>query len=293
MSETLESLGRKMEGAVELESVVRTMKAMAAANIGEYEMAVHSLGDYFHNIALGIIAYFRQQRIDVIPQEKKKGQRMIYAIVFGSDQGLVGQFNDVLFDYAVKSLNNLTDKKEVWAVGERIQLRFSESNLVPINLFPVPNSVKAITALITQILVHIEESWNHDKMSSFYIYHNQPNQGTGYEPVSQRLLPLDETWRQGLVKLTWPTKQSPQIVGALRPTLLMLIGEYLFVSLFKACAESMTSENSSRLVAMQRAEKNIAELLQGFKQKYHRLRQSSIDMELLDVISGYESQIVL
>jgi F-type H+-transporting ATPase subunit gamma len=68
-----------------------------------------------------------------------------------------------------------------------------------------------------------------------------------------------------------------------------LIREYLFVSLFRACAESLASENASRLAAMQRADKNIDELLEELNRTFHRLRQSSIDAELFDVISGFEA----
>ena len=68
-----------------------------------------------------------------------------------------------------------------------------------------------------------------------------------------------------------------------------LIREYLFVSLFRACAESLASENASRLAAMQRADKNIDELLEELNGTFHRLRQSSIDEELFDVIAGFEA----
>jgi F-type H+-transporting ATPase subunit gamma len=68
-----------------------------------------------------------------------------------------------------------------------------------------------------------------------------------------------------------------------------LIREYLFVSLFRACAESLASENASRLAAMQRADKNIDELLEHLNRKFHRLRQSGIDAELFDVLSGFEA----
>jgi F-type H+-transporting ATPase subunit gamma len=59
--------------------------------------------------------------------------------------------------------------------------------------------------------------------------------------------------------------------------------------LFKACAESLASENSSRLAAMQRAEKNIEEMLDALNHKFHSLRQSTIDEELFDVVSGFEA----
>jgi F-type H+-transporting ATPase subunit gamma len=102
---------------------------------------------------------------------------------------------------------------------------------------------------------------------------------------------LDENWRRTLAKLPWPTGNLPEIMGSDTMTLRALIREYLFVSLFRACAESLSSENASRLAAMQRADKNIDDLLADLNGKFHRLRQSDIDEELFDVISGFEALI--
>ena len=63
-----------------------------------------------------------------------------------------------------------------------------------------------------------------------------------------------------------------------------------FVSLFRAYAESLASENASRLAAMQRAEKNIDEMLDGLHRTFNRQRQSAIDEETFDVLSGFEAQ---
>jgi F-type H+-transporting ATPase subunit gamma len=54
-------------------------------------------------------------------------------------------------------------------------------------------------------------------------------------------------------------------------------------------AESLTSVNASRLAAMQRAEKNIDDLLEDLTRRFHQLRQRGIDEELFDVISGFEA----
>jgi F-type H+-transporting ATPase subunit gamma len=290
--DTLENLRSKSEGARDLKSVVRTMKAMAASNIVQYEMAVGALGDYYHTVALGIIAYLQEQKIDTISEEKGRhgsDEKSICAIVFGSDQGLVGQFNDSIADFAARSLNALPGKKEVWVVGERVQLLLSDAGFATTKLFPVPGSVNGITPLINELLVKSEEIREQKKVNEVYIFHNQPKQGVGYVPVMQRMLPLDEKWRQEFAKLHWPTKNPPQIAGGIRATLLALIREYLFVSFFKACTESLASENASRLDAMQRAEKNIEELLDDLSHEFQRLRQSSIDEELFDVIAGFEA----
>lgn len=290
--ETLESMRKKITGATDIQSVVRTMKTMAAANIGQYEKAVLSLEDYYRTIVLGLLAYFREEEIGKIvdgKQFKKKKEKYVGAIVFGSDLGLVGQFNGSLASFAAHFLNKLPGKKEVWPVGERIQVLLAENGLKTTILFSVPNSVDVITPLVGQLLIKSQQSIEAGNLQTIYIFHNKPIQPSGYEPTVQQLLPLDEQWKQNLDQYKWPGKNIPGVAGGLESTLKALVSEFLFVSLFKACAESLASENASRLEAMQRAKKNIDEMLEDLNNSFHRLRQATIDEELFDVVSGFEA----
>ena len=291
MSDTTASLGRKIGGAGDLQSVVRTMKAVAASSIGQYEKSVLALADYYRTVELGLGACLRESGPTPLIAERKRQTvaGAIGAVVFGSDQGLVGQFNDVVADYAVKTLAALTAKPEVWAVGERVHARLADAGLPLMGLFTVPNSVKAITPLVGQILVESERHHSQSEVTELHLFYNRPTSGAGYAPVNQRLLPLDETWRRKLAELPWPTGNLPEVMGVGTATLRALIRGYLFVSLFRACAESLASENASRLAAMQRADKNIDESLEDLNRTFHRLRQSGIDEELFDVVSGFEA----
>ncbi len=291
MSDTTASLRRKIDSAGNLQSVVRTMKALAASSIGQYEQSVRALGDYYRTVALGLGVCFRGTASSALMsgETRRTNKGTIGAVVFGSDQGLVGQFNDVVADYAVKALAGPADKANVWAVGERVYARLADAGLPLLGLFTVPNSAKAITPLVGQILVESETRRNRGDVTELYLFYNRPASGAVYTPVSQRLLPLDETWRRELAELPWPMKNLPEIMGSKTETLRALIREYLFVSLFRACAESLASENASRLAAMQRADKNIDELLEDLNRTFHRLRQSGIDAELFEVISGFEA----
>ncbi len=288
--DTLESLRRKIESAGDLGSVVKAMKATAAANIGQYQIAQAALTDYYHTIELGLTCYFRQGKVQPAPEEEGNNNKSIGVLVFGSDQGLVGQFNDILARFVAQSLNVSKEKKVVWAVGERVRDSLSDSDFKIAKLFSVPGAIKSVTSLVGQILVDIETSRRgKDGINAFYIFYNCPKTNGGYEPVSMQLLPIDQKWKQGLKEQKWPTNKLPEVVGDMRPTLLALISEYLFVSIYRACAGSLASENESRLEAMQRAEKNIKELLEELNKNYHRIRQDSIDEELFDVVSGFEA----
>lgn len=290
MSESSASLRHKIDSADELQSVVRTMKALAASGIGQYELAVRALGDYYHTVELGLGVCLR----DLPSTRWFDGERhatdagVIGAIVFGSDQGLVGQFNDLITDHAISTLAALPGKPLVWAVGERVHERLADAGLPLAGMFAVPGSVAVISRLVGQILVESEDRINLETTAGLYLFHHRPT-AAGSVPISQRMLPLDRAWQQQLTRLPWPTHQLPQVVGGAASTLRALIHEYLFVSLFRACAESLASENASRLAAMQRADKNIDELLATLNGRFHRLRQDGIDEELFDVIAGFEA----
>lgn len=291
MSDTMVSLRRKINSASDLRSVVRTMKALAASDIGQYEQSLRALGDYYHSVALGLSVCFRKSpsAVWMTVSKRRVDERRVGAVVFGSDQGLVGQFNEVVADYALKTLTALPGKPNVWAVGERVHARLTDADIPLIGTFNVPNSVKAITPLVGQILMESEMRYSEGEYTELYLFYNRPTSGAIYEPVQLRLLPLDETWQHELAALPWPTKNLPEVMGNTTGTLRALIREYLFVSLFRTCAESLASENASRLAAMQRADKNINELLENLNGSFHRLRQSGIDEELFDVISGFEA----
>ncbi|HUE86016.1 MAG TPA: F0F1 ATP synthase subunit gamma, partial [Vicinamibacterales bacterium] len=125
MSDTTASLRRKIASAGDLQSVVRTMKALAASSIGQYEESVRALGEYYRTVELGLGACFRADGPALLSSDQngRPARNAIGAVVFGSDQGLVGQFNEVVADFAMETLAALPGKSQVWAVGERVHAR--------------------------------------------------------------------------------------------------------------------------------------------------------------------------
>ena len=290
MSGATDSLARKIAGAQDLEAVVRSMKALAASSIGQYEKAVEALDGYYRTVQLGLTACLKVGPMATLTNRTAEGAGAIGAVVFGSDQGLVGRFNEVVTEFALRTLESLPGKAaRVWAVGERIEELVTDAGLPSPGGLCVPGSVAAIAPLVGQILIAVEAACEHGDIKEIYLFHNQPTSASAYEPVAKRLLPLDHLWERELAAQPWPTKYLPELIDGAAATLKAFIHEYFFVLLFQACAQSLASENASRLAAMQRAEKNIGQVLEELKRTFHRVRQDSIDEELFEVVAGYES----
>ena len=290
MSGASESLGRRIAGAKDLSSVVRSMKALAASSIAQYERAVESLHEYTRTVELALSVCLRESGSIEPFAARPQTSALRGVVIFGSDQGLVGRFNESLMEFSADALLALPRKTtHIWVIGERMRELVARSKLPSPTTLPVPHSVDAISPLVSQIVIDFAKTGVHSEMSEIYLFNNQPISDTGYGPHLKRLLPLDALWQRDLVALPWRSKGLPQILGSTASALQALIGEHLFILIFQACAQSLASENASRLAAMQRAEDNIAKILEELSRSLHRIRQQSIDEELFDVVSGYES----
>ncbi len=99
-------------------------------------------------------AFARQEPTPLPPRKKAKDSGPVGAVVFGSDQGLVGRFNEVIVDLALDTLKKLPGKtKQILAVGDRVHSLLVDADFAPVSLLAVPTSVHGITPLIGQVLI--------------------------------------------------------------------------------------------------------------------------------------------
>lgn len=276
---------RQIDSTTDLQSVVRTMKALAAVSIRQYEKAARSLDEYNRTLELGLGIVL--QRAGAPPAaERPAGQRI--AVVVGSDQGMCGKFNEDIARLADEQLQQQDDAGhwEVITIGERTAGLVKHSGLSLRQGFPAPGSVSAITARVQDLLAVLGGI---EGLSALVVLHNRHTSGASYEPTTARLLPLDHQWLDTFQSRPWPTNQLPAFTMDANRLFAFLVREYLFVSLYRALAHSLAGENASRLAAMQSAESNIEERLGELTTAYHHERQSAITSELLDIVSGFEA----
>lgn len=287
--ETLERLRRRLTAYEELGSIVRTMKALAAVSIRQYEQAVDSLAGYYRTVELGLHVVLRDMPPSRSRSEHHAGQ--IAAVVFGSDHGLCGRFNEVIIDYASERLAEVTGDGEpphLIAVGARTGALLETAGFtVEVEMF-VPGSATRITATVRQILLTLDEWRTEAGIERVYLLHNRPLSGSRYHPIGVQLLPVDLRRFQRLEQEPWRSRSLPIYTMDRGLLFAGLLRQYLFVSIFRACAESLAAENASRLAAMQAAESSLENGHQELLGEFRRQRQSAITAELLDIVTGYE-----
>jgi len=289
--QTTESLKRRIKSAGDLLSVVKTMKALAAVSIRQYQKAVESLDDYNRTVEMGLQIVLKE-RMGAMMQSKDATVKRMGAIVFGSDQGLCGQLNEQISVFALDSIKEAGVKKEnrkVLAVGARVADYVEDAGQPIDELMATPSSTAGITALVQEIIMIIEEWHFRQNVDHFVLFYNDYISGANYRPYKVQLLPVNRDWLKEIARKKWDSKSLPIFRMDADKIFSSLIREYLFVSLYRAFAESLASENASRLASMQNAEKNIEEQMQDLHVQFHRTRQMTITEELLDIVAGFEA----
>nr|WP_320147713.1 F0F1 ATP synthase subunit gamma [uncultured Anaeromusa sp.] len=289
MTQRLGILQRRMKTVKELQDIVDTMKTMAALNINTYEKVDASLAEYFRVIEMAFCAVLRQYPLASLVEQKKSRSGQVGLVIFGSDQGMVGQFNDCLVAAVVKEAPLQDASCFAWCMGEKMGLKLEEAAL-PLTisrLERVPDVASKITRLMESMLLDIVAKQEKDGLAELLLFYNQAQPGGRYKPTVEQLLPIDAVWLQALSERSWPTNRIPEIIADDGAALARFTQEYLFIALCRACVGSIISENNSRLLVMQQASKNIEQMLGEIAVEYHEERQNLIDEELFDILFGY------
>ncbi len=288
---TIEDLKHQITTSQDLQSVVKTMKALAAVSIHQYEKAVQSLTEYDRTLEMGWQILLKQHP-EVLLKKTINPTQSLGLVVFGSDWGMCGQFNERIAEYTQKYTSNLAippHNQLILTVGARISDRLKTLGQNCQDNFDLPSSVAGITSVIQEIVLALE-TWRQQKsVHRIIVIYNRITSGATYHPTTLQIFPLNLGWLHQLKQQKWTSRSLPTFTMNEGKLAAALFRQYFFVSLYRACAESLKSENTSRLAAMQMAEKNIAERLNELSMEFNHQRQTTITEELLDIISGFEA----
>ena len=290
--ETVESLSRRIAATEDLYSVVKSMKALAAANIKRHERTVRALEQFRETVDLGFRVLLATAATKRISAKIAPKDAMTAAIVIGSDQGMCGQINDQVVEFTLRRMSELGIQKErrvLFAVGVRAASRLADAGEEIATSLNAPIGAPSIGHIVRDVLIRVEDARKNQQVERLLVFYSRLESRASFEPCVAHVLPIDRTWLARLMQQPWPVKGVPMFTMDPDRLFSALVRQYLFVSLYGALAESMASENASRLNSMQRAERNIEERLNEILGRFHQLRQQSITEELLDIVSGFEA----
>ena len=199
-------------------------------------------------------------------------------VVMSTDKGLCGGVNTILSRNTRNLIANL-DKAgksyKIFVLGDkgRSQLRrqYGDHFVGTATERVMPYSFELASSIASDL-----ESGEYDAVHLMY---NKFKSAIAYTPSVKSIKPLLDPTDEFL----YPYEIEPEN----DPETLQNFYEYTLASqVYYGMMENATSEQSSRMSAMENATKNAGEMIDKFTLQYNRARQARITTELIEIISG-------
>ncbi|MHB1391155.1 MAG: F0F1 ATP synthase subunit gamma [Thermoleophilia bacterium] len=288
---TLEALRGRIDTARDMQSVVAAMKVLSVVSIRQFEQSLASLSLQNRVVELGLQALMQNRPPGIGFIDRAPGARTA-TLVFGSGQGLSGQFNEQIVAFAREQWSaseTPPDQRTILALGDHAGYRLRAAGEQVAAVFPLPGAIDRIAGCVQELFIHLGGLLAGPGLDQISVIYHQRLSGALSRPRALRLFPPDSDWLNGLAQRDWPSRSRPVFTMDWHRLCAGLLQEHMLVSLEQVCAESLLSENASRLIAMQVAERNIGDYLDDLGHKFNGQRQSQITSELLDIVAGSEA----
>lgn len=287
MAQTLEHLSRKNDTLTSIRGIVHTMKTLSAINAAPYEQAAQSIESYHQAILQGLASFvYRTGGVSVLSEALQPNTQLL--VVFGSDHGLCGNYNELLANKVVEYREAVPmAKQHILCIGSRMGNALLEQDLSPDVVLMPPASADGVGRLAGDIVTRIERLGSGQALTNLAVtlVFTQRQEHGYQETVTRNLLPLDKSLLQP--EQLWQSRSLPDYTMNSEALLAALIRNHVFASVFRASAEAMVTENATRLSLMQQAEQSVDEQLESVQQELSSVRQDEITNELMDIVIGH------
>ena len=208
------------------------------------------------------------------PYMKESEDGKVCYVVIAGDRGLAGGFNIGIFrTVAALGLENAC----VLPVGKKaVEYYRGRAECITDAFSPVEDLSVGAAMRIAHLLVN---GFDQGRFKSVVLVYTRFVSMISQVPAQVELLPLR------------PQKggQDPVTDEDICELLSSLLPRYLGGLIYGAIAESLAAESGARRTAMNAANKNAEEMIQGLNLSFNRARQAMITQEITEIVSGAEA----
>lgn len=208
-------------------------------------------------------------------------------LVITADKGLAGAYNQNVIKEAVRLMEKHENFK-LFVVGEYGRHYFTSHN-IPIEnsfLYTAQNPTIGRARQISNLLVDL---YRNGELSEIYIVYTDMQGAISSQVCSNRLLPFHRTQFITPDNHENEASSSFEFMTSVETVLDSIVPSYITGYIYSALVDSFCSEQNARMNAMNSANRNAQELLEGLLIQYNHIRQAAITQEITEVTSGARS----
>ncbi len=277
----------RIKSVKETRQITNAMKLISAAKLKKARQQLEETLPYFDKIKTTIADILLQSgnvsNICFDKRSEKENKKKCFLILTG-DKGLAGGYNHNILKLAEHELESAPDSLLLipGVTGRNYFIR-KNSNVLKDFDYPVQNPTVYRAREISDILL---EMFKKGEVDEVYVIYTKMVSSIKLEPQVMKLLPLDIGALREDLKDAKPQGEKIVYEPSLQAVYDVLIPKYVKGIVYGTFVEAFTSEQSSRMTAMDNATSNADEVLQKLNLYYNRARQASITQEITEIVGG-------
>ena len=292
----MQELKRRMKSIESTEHITNAMRLVSAAKFRRakalYDRKSQQLQEVSDTIE-GILAEGAGVNREGRGAEAAAGPERVLAIVISSNRGLCGGFNSSLIKTAGQALEPYEKEQvRVFCIGSRGGDFFAHADYAIAGSFDGAPE-KIVFPEIEAIAAPILADYRDHKLDKVLLITTEYINSLRQEPVVKQLLPAEPAACAEAEAETTAGATSPveiEYAPSREAVAAYMLPKYFELTLFKAVIESAVCEHAARRTAMENATDNAREILNSLSLTYNRVRQAAITGELIEIVSGAETQ---
>ncbi len=291
---SIKDLKKRIGTVKNTQQTTRAMKMVSAAKLRRSQDAIINQRPYARSVGDLIQTLSATPDIKVtsplIRKEKntESGQKKkLLLVLVTSDRGLCGGFNSNVIKTAlrfIKAQEGEYAETELGFVGRR-GYEFFRNKKYQIGPYFAEQGGKVTFLKAKQVADILIERYLNSDLDEIKIVYNEFKNAVTQKTLVEDFLPLrgeiSESKESSTVRLVKP---SAEVV------LEQLLKKNFAIQTFRVLLESQAGEHGARMSAMENATKNAGEMIKKLTLQFNKQRQAGITKELLEIISGSESQ---
>ncbi len=281
---TLKQLRTRVSAITNIQRVTGAMYMVAAAKMRRAQEAIESARPYAEQLDLTLRRLRGSIDSDSHPLLQERPAERLAAVVVTADRGLCGGFNGNVGRMARVELESLQDIEiELTTVGRKgrdfLRNRGFDADQHHADIFRDLNFAHA-----TAIAQQATRDFVDGKVDRVVLIYSQFQSVANQVPVVQQLLPIQaDTSADGAQAGNYLFEPDPdQLLEALVP-------RHVNFQVWSALLSTNAGFFAAQMTAMDNATKNAGDLVEELTREMNKERQSSITLELMDIIGGAEA----
>jgi F-type H+-transporting ATPase subunit gamma len=298
---SLRDIRKRIRSVKNTRQITKAMKMMSAAKLRKAQDAIIAARPYaqmLDQIISDLAARSTDQEV-MHPLLVARPIRKAELVLLTSDRGLAGGFNSNVIRRANRYLyeNSSLERIQFSTVGRKGHDFFrNRRQNIRKDFGYLYQQLSYLSA--KAVAEELTASFLNGEVDAVYIIYNEFISAISQKVVVSQMLPL-QTFGPAA---GGPGAATPSATVATGPSMVdfkyepsreevldRLVPQAVSIKLYRALLESVASEHSARMAAMENATSNATDMIANLSLHYNRTRQAVITKELMEIVSGAEA----